>query len=75
MHHGYYVPENHTDHIQAQIDLIDKVLEWSTINSTTIEKVADVGCGIGGSSRHLANKVQLFLSRYYLVTLSSPTWQ
>jgi len=54
MHHGYYIPEDRTDHQQAQIDLIDEVLKWA--NVTTAKKVVDVGCGIGGSSRHIARK-------------------
>ena len=54
MHHGYYVPENRTDHVQAQIDLIDEVLKWANVEQAT--KAVDVGCGIGGSSRHLARK-------------------
>lgn len=54
MHHGYYVPENRTDHVQAQIDLIDEVLKWAGADSA--KKVVDVGCGIGGSSRHIASK-------------------
>lgn len=58
MHHGYYVPANRTDHVQAQIDLIDEVLEWSGVNimDPPPANVLDVGCGIGGSSRHLAKK-------------------
>jgi tocopherol O-methyltransferase len=52
MHHGYYVPETRTDHVQAQIDLIDEVLKWADVSSA--QKVVDVGCGIGGSSRHIA---------------------
>ena len=54
MHHGYYIPENRTDHVQAQIDLIDEVLKWS--GATNAKRVVDVGCGIGGSSRHIAKK-------------------
>lgn len=54
MHHGYYIPEDRTDHKQAQIDLIDEVLKWSNVQSAS--KVVDVGCGIGGSSRHIAKK-------------------
>jgi tocopherol O-methyltransferase len=54
MHHGYYIPENRTDHIQAQIDLIDEVLKWGNVTKAT--SVVDVGCGIGGSSRHIARK-------------------
>ena len=54
MHHGYYVPEDRTDHVQAQIDLIDEVLKWAGAENAT--SVVDVGCGIGGSSRHIAKK-------------------
>lgn len=54
MHHGYYVPADRTDHQQAQIDLIDEVLKWANVNTAT--RMVDVGCGIGGSSRHIARK-------------------
>lgn len=54
MHHGYYIPADRTDHQQAQIDLIDEVLKWA--NATEAKNVVDVGCGIGGSSRHIAKK-------------------
>lgn len=54
MHHGYYIPEDRTDHTQAQIDLIDEVLKWGDVKSA--KSVVDVGCGIGGSSRHIARK-------------------
>jgi len=54
MHHGYYIPEDRTDHKQAQIDLIDEVLKWGDVKSA--KNVVDVGCGIGGSSRHIARK-------------------
>lgn len=57
MHHGYYVPEDRTDHVQAQIDLIDEVLKWAGVDDGEApRKVVDVGCGIGGSSRHIARK-------------------
>jgi ubiquinone/menaquinone biosynthesis C-methylase UbiE len=68
MHHGYYIPPDRTDHIQAQIDLIDEVLQWANVTATAPAtaaaintaaapfKVVDVGCGIGGSSRHIARK-------------------
>lgn len=62
MHHGYYVPEDRTDHVQAQIDLIDEVLKWSGVPEPSVDggkvptSVVDVGCGIGGSSRHIASK-------------------
>ena len=57
MHHGYYIPEDRTDHVQAQIDLIDEVLKWAGVDDDTPpKKVVDVGCGIGGSSRHIVRK-------------------
>eukprot|EP00814_Leptocylindrus_danicus_P001693 CAMPEP_0116040034 /NCGR_PEP_ID=MMETSP0321-20121206/24055_1 /TAXON_ID=163516 /ORGANISM="Leptocylindrus danicus var. danicus, Strain B650" /LENGTH=305 /DNA_ID=CAMNT_0003519645 /DNA_START=1 /DNA_END=918 /DNA_ORIENTATION=+ len=57
MHHGYYIPEDRTDHQQAQVDLIDEVLKWSGADEgKKPERVVDVGCGIGGSSRHIARK-------------------
>lgn len=59
MHHGYYIPENRTDHQQAQIDLIDEVLKWAGADDgKPIKKVVDVGCGIGGSSRHIVRKYE-----------------
>lgn len=65
MHHGYYIPENRTDHTQAQIDLIDEVLKWA--DAKDANSVVDVGCGIGGSSRHIARK---FGARAQGITLS-----
>lgn len=63
MHHGYYIPADRTDHVQAQIDLIDEVLKWAGVPEPTGDnkadipkKCVDVGCGIGGSSRHIARK-------------------
>lgn len=60
MHHGYYIPEDRTDHVQAQVDLIDEVLKWSYGGEpdeyAPPKRVVDVGCGIGGSSRHIVNK-------------------
>ena len=57
MHHGYYIPEDRTDHVQAQIDLIDEVLKWAEVkDDAPPTSVVDVGCGIGGSSRHIAQK-------------------
>lgn len=54
MHHGYYVPQDRTDHQQAQIDLIDQVLKWANVSK--VQRMVDVGCGIGGSSRHIARE-------------------
>ena len=58
MHHGYYGPagDRYKDRRQAQIDLIDVLLDWSQIGSAS--RILDVGCGIGGSSLYLAQKFQ-----------------
>ena len=57
MHHGYYGPDGtrRVDHRQAQLDMIDALLDWGG----TLDHVGsflDAGCGVGGSSRYLAAK-------------------
>ncbi|KAL1524387.1 hypothetical protein AB1Y20_019282 [Prymnesium parvum] len=42
------------DFIEAKYDFIEKMLEFSKVDSP--KKVLDVGCGIGGTSRYLAKK-------------------
>ncbi|ADI65088.1 methyltransferase domain-containing protein [Trichormus azollae] len=56
MHHGYYGADGkqQKDHRQAQIDLIEELLNWSGVKDA--ENILDVGCGIGGSSLYLAEK-------------------
>ena len=62
MHHGYYEDNKVTDHQAAQIDMIDRALSWSFMNNSKavinkkITNIVDVGCGVGGSSRHIATK-------------------
>ena len=59
MHHGYYGKNGNykLDRRQAQIDLIEELLLWSGCNGDNPpENVIDVGCGIGGSTLHLAKK-------------------
>ena len=55
MHHGYY-PEglDRDDHARAQVDMIDEALKWAEVDGSKIRAMLDVGCGIGGSSRHIA---------------------
>ncbi|MFB8791942.1 MAG: methyltransferase domain-containing protein [Potamolinea sp.] len=57
MHHGYYGPTGHEkkNRRQAQIDLIEELLAWARV--TRAEQILDVGCGIGGSSIYLAQKL------------------
>ncbi len=56
MHHGYYGPNGtqKKDRRQAQIDLIEELLQWAGLQSA--HNILDLGCGIGGSSLYLAQK-------------------
>ena len=62
MHHGYYpLPhkDGKVDHQAAQVDMIDRSLEWAYgegEKNPQPKSVVDVGCGVGGSSRHIAKK-------------------
>lgn len=55
LHHGYYragsPPKSNR---QAQEDMIEEVLQWAGV--TDVKNMVDVGCGLGGSSRHLSHK-------------------
>jgi tocopherol O-methyltransferase len=59
MHHGYYGVDGkkQLDRRQAQIDLIEELLKWSAYSSPENPKIIDIGCGIGGSSLYLAEKL------------------
>jgi tocopherol O-methyltransferase len=56
MHHGYYgrAGTYKIDRRQAQIDLIEELLDWAKVKNA--ESIVDVGCGIGGSTIYLAQK-------------------
>ena len=56
MHHGYYpAGSKRKDHVQAQSDMIDEVLLWARGGGEAApRRVLDVGCGVGGSTRHIA---------------------
>lgn len=59
LHHGYYGGTETSDggrpsNRQAQIDMIENVLSWAGVES--VQHMVDVGCGLGGSSRHIAEK-------------------
>ncbi|KAK4836095.1 hypothetical protein QYF36_018497 [Acer negundo] len=60
MHHGYYDPDSSvsvSDHRAAQVRMIEEALRFSLEEPTEKpERVVDVGCGIGGSSRYLSRK-------------------
>jgi tocopherol O-methyltransferase len=59
MHHGYYGVDGkkQLDRRQAQIDLIEELLKWSAYSGSETPKIIDIGCGIGGSSLYLAEKL------------------
>jgi len=56
MHHGYYGIDGkqRKERRQAQIDLIEELLQWADVEQA--QHILDVGCGIGGSSLYLAQK-------------------
>jgi tocopherol O-methyltransferase len=57
MHHGYYGTDGRSrvaSPAEAQLVLIDRLLEWSGVDQP--HRILDVGCGIGGSSLVLADR-------------------
>lgn len=55
-HHGHYPGgEPRSDHRQAQVDMISELLSFCRLGSPP-RAILDVGCGLGGSSRHLASE-------------------
>lgn len=60
IHLGYYSEEERKrgafkkDFKQAKFDFVDEMLKFSGTGTPT--KILDVGCGFGGTSRHLARK-------------------
>jgi tocopherol O-methyltransferase len=59
MHHGYYGKNGNykLDRRQAQVELIEELLLWSGYDKgNPPQNIIDVGCGIGGSTLHLAQK-------------------
>ncbi|KAK0592950.1 hypothetical protein LWI29_028178 [Acer saccharum] len=64
MHHGYYNPDSSvtvsvSDHRAAQVRMIEEALRFAAVSEEPTEKperVVDVGCGIGGSSRYISRK-------------------
>ena len=59
IHHGYFLDPADTKEV-AQARLIDLLLERSQL--PTGSQVLDVGCGIGGTSRYLAKKMDCIVT-------------
>ena len=80
MHHGYYpvdtkAPKSMDEHRAAQVDMIDRVLDWAGPPSRGSSDwrpnhVLDVGCGIGGSTRYIARRFASSVSEGIGITLS-----
>lgn len=61
MHHGYYGArgDERKDHRQAQADMIEAALHWAGVDENRRGmRILDVGCGIGGSLRHMIRKYE-----------------
>ncbi|CAM9726581.1 unnamed protein product [Chrysoparadoxa australica] len=65
MHHGLYEvgkkPQSIEEHRAAQVKMIDSSLAWAGVDDGApphpyLTAGLDVGCGIGGSSRHISRK-------------------
>lgn len=56
IHHGYFEDNHLLTPLEAQENLIEKLLQYVIIKSETA--ILDVGCGMGGSSIYLAKKYQ-----------------
>lgn len=60
LHHGHYGPDGQVpkDRRQAQVDMIEALLEWGGRPAGgAIHRVLDAGCGVGGSARHIADRL------------------
>ena len=57
IHLGFYDPSNkRLDFRKAKIEFVHQLIKWSGLNNLPKgSRILDVGCGIGGSSRILAN--------------------
>ena len=59
MHHGYYGPDGSaTDkpRREAQLDLIEELIDFARLDQRVPYRVLDAGCGVGGSARYLAGR-------------------
>lgn len=55
MHHGIYPGGfDREDHVRAQVEMIDRVVDSAGVERA--ESVLDAGCGVGGALRHIATR-------------------
>ena len=65
---GYYTdevgpglpPENF---IEAKYNFTQRMLDWGGVSGMENAKILDVGCGIGGTTRYMANLLPNSISR------------
>jgi len=56
IHLGFYHPNKNIDFREAKVQFVHELVSWSGLDKLPRgSRVLDVGCGIGGSSRILAN--------------------
>ena len=69
MHHGYYGIDGRREkpRREAQLDLIDELIDFAHLPDRVPARILDAGCGVGGSARYLAG---YFAARVLGVTLS-----
>lgn len=60
IHHGYYEDGKSLTPIEAQENLIEKLIQ--TLAITSRAKILDAGCGMGGSSLYLAKNYQAIVT-------------
>ncbi len=56
IHLGFYPPDKKIDFREAKVQFVHELVSWSGLDQLPRgSRILDVGCGIGGSSRILAN--------------------